>query len=71
LTDRIHSLTVVLAEDLRDDAELLARTIDAIKLLPTVLDVTTHVSSGGLVEGMRADAKWRRRIAGLLDEVPD
>jgi len=43
MTDRYHSLTVILERDIRsDDAELL---IDAIKCLRGILDIQTHASN--------------------------
>lgn len=42
MTDRIHSLTVVLDHDMRDDD--IQPLIDAIKMMKGVRTVDTHVS---------------------------
>lgn len=42
MTDRVHALTVVLGEDMReDDVQAL---IDAIRMMRNVIDVRAHVT---------------------------
>ena len=68
MTDRIHALTVVLHEDMRDDE--IGPLLTAISLLSPVVDVRPHVS-GSLDEHVgatRADAAWRRGLLGLMRE---
>jgi hypothetical protein len=44
VTARINALSVVLAEDLRDDSEWLQRIEDAISMINGVVSVDRHVS---------------------------
>ena len=70
MTDRVHSLTVVLEKDLRvDDVESL---IAAIKHFRGVLSVDTNISDSALhTAEMRAAFDLRTRIhRALNDELP-
>lgn len=72
MTDRLHSLTVVLEEDLRvDDAELL---IAAIGMMRGVLSVSPNVSdTRDLVAQMRARGEWRDTLLAVAEvaHVPE
>ena len=65
MTDRIHSLTVVLDHDIRsDDIETL---INAIRLLRGVLTVETHVADiVTLMAEERARHEMRTKINAVL-----
>lgn len=68
MTDRIHSLTVVLREDVRDDD--IEPLLVAIRLLSPVLAVSTHISGsiGEHVAATRVDAEWRDSLYALMKE---
>jgi hypothetical protein len=53
LTDRIHSLTVVLDVQCRDDSEYLAAIIAAIRQLKGVTDVGVNVADPGQFAAQR------------------
>jgi len=65
VTDRVHSLTVVLDRDFRDDdVEVI---VSAIHLIRGVLRVDTHVSEiGDHMAESRAIEHWRRKLVDLL-----
>lgn len=70
MTDRIHSLTVVLERDLRDDD--VAGLIDAIKHFRCVVEVTPHVADGVThMAVMRAKAEMRNKLLGLFEVLED
>jgi hypothetical protein len=65
MTDRVHSLTVVLEHDYRDDdVEVI---VSAIHQIRGVLRVDTHVTeiSDHMAES-RAIEHWRRKLVDLL-----
>ena len=65
MTDRIHSLTLVLDHDMRDDD--VEALVTACKQLRHVINVTPNVSNG---EVHVAETRARYRITGeLLDMV--
>lgn len=65
MTDRIHSITLVLAEDIRiDDAEAL---IAAAKQFRGVIDVTPNVADlGSHVAEQRARHQLREKLIAVL-----
>lgn len=65
MTDRFHSLTVVLAADTRDDDA--KATIDAIMQLRGVLTVEGNVSN--LIDVHVAEKRVRHEIGNALFEV--
>ena len=66
MTDRIHTLTVALADDPREDD--VQSLIDAIKHFRGVVGVTAHpVDFSTYTAEMRANAVWREKLFGLLD----
>jgi hypothetical protein len=69
VTDRFHSLTVALTDDLReDDAE---RLIDAIKLLRGVAGVKGNVSDPGFYTAViRAQRVTEQKLWDALHEQP-
>ena len=65
MTDRIHSLTVVLDKDYRDDG--LQAVIDAILMIKTVLSVDTHISdSNSHMAEVRIKAEYVGKIVELF-----
>lgn len=65
MTDRIHSLTVVLAKDMREDD--VQGLIDAIRYFKNVAKVKTHVSDPvSLMAEERARMDLRMK---LVDEI--
>ena len=67
MTDRVHSLTVVLKRDLRDDDA--APLIEAIRLLKGVQSVSTHVSDP--VSHMAEDRARSELLKRLLGDLAD
>ena len=69
MTDRIHSLTVVLKRDMRDDdAQPL---MDAIGMLRGVLSVEGHVSDiDSTMSEARAQAEMRHKVFSALGLLP-
>lgn len=69
MTDRFHSLTVVLEKDVReDDAEHLIR---AIKMMRSVADVRGHVTDHSLhAAEVRVTARWRDFLWKALRDGP-
>ena len=67
MTDRVHSLIVVLKEDVRvDDVEHLAA---AIRMFSQVLSVDPVVADHhSWMAEQRASRKWYLKIRELLDE---
>ncbi len=65
MTDRIHSLTVVLSQNTRDDdAQLL---IDAILMLRGVQNVSTHVADPtSFMAEIRAKHELGQKILDVL-----
>lgn len=64
MTDRYHSLTVVLEEDVRsDDAEAI---IEAIKMIRGVLDVTPHIAD---TASWMAQTRVRRELGEKLMSI--
>ena len=64
MTDRVHSLTVVLDHDIRvDDVETLA---NAIRMLKGVLNVTGEVSD---MTSYMAEERARHELGGKLLDV--
>lgn len=64
MTDRIHSLTVVLENDVREDD--LEPLIAAIRCLRGVLSVSTHVSD---LEAYMAKERARHELGQKLLDV--
>jgi nucleoside-triphosphatase THEP1 len=65
MTDRIHSLTVVLETDMRIDEIGPLQT--AIRSLRNVAYVEAHVTDvTALMAQVRADQKWRDRLVELI-----
>ncbi len=65
MTDRIHSVTVVLDKDIRiDDAEHL---FNAIRMIRHVLSVTPNiVDSTSWMAEERANEAWRKKLHELI-----
>lgn len=64
MTDRYHSLTVVLEKDIRsDDAEAI---IEAIKMIRGVLDVTPHVADA---TSWMAQTRVRRELGEKIWDI--
>ena len=66
MTDRYHSLTVVLEKDVREDDA--APLMDAIRLLEGVLDVSPHVAS---IEAHMAGRRARQKMSKALMDIID
>ncbi len=67
MTDRINALTVVLAEDMRDDD--CEYVINAIRMIRHVLAVEPHVTDhNSYVAEMRVRAEWRKRMLDALED---
>jgi hypothetical protein len=69
MTDRIHSLQVVLAHDMREDD--LPQLIAAVSCFRGVISVQPMVADPGtLMAEARADVKWQQKLAALLRPPP-
>jgi hypothetical protein len=65
MTERVHSLQVVLAHDMREDD--VARLIDGLRFFRGVVDVKQLTADpASLMAEARADQKWRERLVGLI-----
>jgi hypothetical protein len=65
MTDRIHSFTVVLDENIRDDD--VQPVIDAIKMIKHVLSVTSHVADAeAYMAESRAKMELRQKLWDVL-----
>jgi hypothetical protein len=64
MTDRIHSLTVVLSHDIRDDD--IQPLITAIRLLKTVISVEAHVSDD---VSYMAEERARRELRDKMHDI--
>jgi hypothetical protein len=65
MTDRIHSLTVVLSHDIREDD--IQPLITAIRLLKPVLSVVTHVTDDdSYMAEERARQELREKMFDIL-----
>ncbi len=66
MTDKFHSLTVVLEEDIREDDALAI--INAIKMTKGVLTVTPHVADvNSTMAHARIKADYHRKIIEIFD----
>lgn len=64
MTDRIHALTVILEDDVReDDVEAI---VQAIRMIRRVLDVKTHVADHRL---HAAETRVRQQLGDELMKV--
>lgn len=69
MTDRINALTLVLADDVRDDD--IKPLVEAVKQLRGVIDVRLNVAdTTALIAEARASQRWRDRLIALLNERP-
>ena len=66
MTDRIHALTVVLKNDIRD--EDIDPLVDAISMFHGVLSVHTHVAdpSEAWIQGERIRYEYRKALLEVL-----
>lgn len=68
MTDRVHSLLVVLENDVREDD--IQNFIDVLSRMRGVAGVEKCVSDYGThMAEKRAHQKWREKILALLDSV--
>ena len=68
MTDRIHSLTVVLEKDMREDE--CEKLICAIMMLRGVLDVTTHiVDANSYMAETRAKSELNMKLFKVIYPV--
>lgn len=66
MTDRVHSLLVVLEKDYReDDVQSLIEALAHMRGVAGVEKFKTGADS--LMAEVRADQKWRDRLIGLLN----
>ena len=65
MTDRIHSLTVTLERDIREDD--LDQITNAIKMIKGVLSVAEHVAdSASYMAEMRARAELGKKVMDII-----
>lgn len=68
MTDRINALTVVLAEDMRDDD--CEYVISAIRMIRHVLSVQPHVADfTSHVAYTRVRAEFRQKVLDAVEDV--
>lgn len=73
MTDRINSITIILEENIREDAYCLHDLRIALKQIKGVLEVVVDTDNNvsrpmsEKIGAMRSDELWRKRILKLMD----